>query len=118
MQDWTESERDRQAAVLAGKSVVANRKHDKALIAWAEAEGRYVYIGREDRFGRWPASHWHNPFKIGKHGDRSEVIAAYRDHLEHSPGLKLRLPELRGKVLGCWCHPEPCHGDLLCEAVN
>ena len=44
-------------------------------------------------------------------------FAAYRDHLEHSPGLKLRLPELRGKVLG-WCHPEPCHGDLLCEAVN
>ena len=58
------------------------------------------------------------PFKIGKHGDRSEVIDAYRDHLEHSPGLKLRLPQLRGKVLGCWCHPEPCHGDLLCAAVN
>jgi hypothetical protein len=24
---------------------------------------------------------------------------------------------VRGKVLGCWCHPAPCHGDVLCEAA-
>jgi hypothetical protein len=23
------------------------------------------------------------------------------------------LPELRGKVLACWCAPEPCRGDVL-----
>ena len=68
--------------------------------------------------GGWKQSDWANPFKLGKHGDRQQIIAAYREHLDHSPALKLRLPELRGKVLGCWCHPEPCHGDVLCEAVN
>ena len=24
-----------------------------------------------------------------------------------------RLPELKGKSLGCWCKPEACHGDVL-----
>jgi hypothetical protein len=27
------------------------------------------------------------------------------------------LPELRGKVLGCWCAPAACHGDVLAEMV-
>ena len=119
MTEWTESERERQAAVLAGKSVVANVRKgaDEALVAWAKAEGHFVYIGRQVH-GGWKQSDWANPFKLGKHGSRNEIIAAYRDHLDHSPALKLRLPELRGKVLGCWCHPEPCHGDVLCEAVN
>jgi Domain of unknown function (DUF4326) len=30
-----------------------------------------------------------------------------------------RLPELcGGKVLLCWCHPLPCHGDLLAKLAN
>jgi hypothetical protein len=30
-----------------------------------------------------------------------------------------RIPELGGgRVLGCWCHPLPCHGHLLAELVN
>jgi hypothetical protein len=28
------------------------------------------------------------------------------------------LPELRGKRLGCWCAPHPCHGDLLKGLAN
>ena len=59
-----------------------------------------------------------NPFLLGKHGDRDGIIAAYREHLDHSPGLKANLGKLRGKVLLCLCHPEPCHGDVLCEAVE
>jgi Domain of unknown function (DUF4326) len=115
--EWTASQRERQAAVLAGKTVVANvhKGADEALVAWAKAENQFAYIGRATRGHR--ASPWHNPFRLGKHGDRDQIIAAYRQHLELSPGLKPRLPELRGKVLGCWCHPEPCHGDVLCEAV-
>ena len=26
--------------------------------------------------------------------------------------------ELRGKVLGCWCSPKACHGDVLAEIAN
>jgi hypothetical protein len=38
--------------------------------------------------------------------------------LGNHPDLLARLPELRGKVLGCWCHPEQCHGDTLAELAN
>jgi hypothetical protein len=33
--------------------------------------------------------------------------------LEERPDLVERLPELKGKILACWCTPEPCHGDVL-----
>ena len=26
--------------------------------------------------------------------------------------------ELKGKVLGCWCAPQACHGDTLAELAN
>ena len=28
------------------------------------------------------------------------------------------LGELRGKILGCWCKPKPCHGDILVKLVE
>jgi hypothetical protein len=28
------------------------------------------------------------------------------------------IPELVDKVLGCWCYPEPCHGDVLLKLVK
>lgn len=61
---------------------------------------------------------WGNPFRIGPDGDRDQVIAAYEAHLRFSPELRKRLPELRGKVLGCWCAPQPCHGDVLARWAN
>ena len=71
-----------------------------------------VYIGR----GR--ASPWGNPFQIGKDGTREEVIAKYRAWLLQQPELMARLPELRGKILGCWCSPKPCHGEVLAALAN
>jgi DNA modification methylase len=102
---WTESELARKAAVEAGRSVTARIHADARLIEWAEAEGLYVRI---DRRGEWG-----NPHEVGRHGTRDEVIRAYEAHLIGEPGLRRRLAELRGKVLGCWCYPEPCHGDVL-----
>ncbi len=72
-----------------------------------------VYIGRQTRSG-YKKSIWHNPFKVGRDGTRQEVIAKYERYLlEERPDLLCRLPELRGRVLGCWCAPAPCHGDVL-----
>lgn len=69
-----------------------------------------VYIGR--------GSKWGNPFKIGEHGTREEVIAYYRAHLLDCPEKLLALHELKGKTLGCWCAPKACHGDVLAEFVK
>ncbi len=60
---------------------------------------------------------WGNPFKVGRDGDRAEVIELYRHWIQTKPDLLAALPELRGKVLGCWCAPLACHGDVLIELL-
>jgi uncharacterized protein DUF4326 len=69
-----------------------------------------VYIGRPSK--------WGNPFIIGKDGGRQEVIAKYEIWVKTQPQLMNALPELRGKVLGCWCSPMSCHGDVLVKLAN
>jgi len=69
-----------------------------------------IYIGRPSK--------WGNPFAIGRDGDRHEVIAKYREHLLANPVLMAALPELRGRILGCWCKPLACHGDVLAELAG
>lgn len=60
-----------------------------------------VYIGR--------GSPWGNPFIIGVHGTRTEVIRRYE--CEVLPNLDLE--PLRGKDLLCYCAPLRCHGDSI-----
>ena len=69
-----------------------------------------VYIGR--------GSKWGNPFKIGRDGTREEVISKHLEWLLQQPSLMAALPELHGKVLGCYCAPLPCHGDTLSLLAN
>jgi len=69
-----------------------------------------VYIGRPSK--------WGNPFKIGRDGNREEVIKKYREYILNRPDLLESLHELRGKVLACWCAPQPCHGDVLLELLK
>lgn len=62
---------------------------------------------------------WGNPFEIGKDGSREQVIEKYRKRLMKSPKLiELAKQKLKGKVLGCWCSPLPCHGDILVEVCD
>ena len=69
-----------------------------------------IYIGRGSPFG--------NPFRIGIDGNRDEVIAKYRQWILTQPHLLERLSELKDKVLGCYCSPLPCHGDVLVELIE
>lgn len=84
-----------------------------------------VYIGRPSKYG--------NPFIIGKHGTRVEVIEKFRtwlttgknfDNLEASKEKRAKImqdvSELRGKILGCWCNfpKEDCHGRILHELAT
>ena len=43
----------------------------------------------------------------------SSCLELYEKHLLSSPSLLSFIGELRGKELGCWCAPSPCHGDIL-----
>lgn len=75
-----------------------------------------VYIGRPSK--------WGNRFQIQGKSSRfktqpaADPIAAYREWVMAQPDLVAALPELRGKVLGCWCKPGPCHGDVLVELAD
>lgn len=69
-----------------------------------------VYIGR--------GSKWGNPFIIGIDGTRAEVIEKYRDYIFNRPDLLKLLPKLKDKILGCYCKPLACHGDVLLELIN
>ncbi len=74
-----------------------------------------VYIGRPSK--------WGNQFVIGVDGTREEVILLYKvwlnQWLHNRPDhLETLKTELRGKILGCWCAPLPCHGDVLAEIAN
>jgi hypothetical protein len=72
--------------------------------------GTYIYIGRPSR--------WGNPFTIGRDGTREQVIERYKAYVLGNPALMAALPELKDKVLGCWCTPLPCHGDVLVELAD
>ncbi len=69
-----------------------------------------IYIGRPSK--------WGNPFKIGKDGTRKQVIEKYQHWFLKQPRLLKNLSELEGKVLGCWCKPKSCHGDVLVKFLR
>ena len=71
---------------------------------------RAVYVGRPSK--------WGNPFKIGRDGNRNEVIAKYKEWLLGNEELMLQLWELKDRDLYCFCSPLPCHADILLEEAN
>ena len=85
--------------------------------AGAVVQGCDVYIGRRVQQGGWnlAASKWANPFRKAPGQPAGSTLQAYAYHLASSPHLLKALPELQGKVLGCWCAPETCHGRVLQE---
>lgn len=84
-------------------TTVVNIKHHKCD----------VYIGRGSSFG--------NPFRIGDDGDRVQVLAKYRTYFNRrltDPKFRDRILSLKDKVLGCWCKPLLCHGDVIIEYLE
>lgn len=100
----TADERALLARLDAGETVVVNLHH-KRLIDHLKAGGLLVRIDRRTR--------WGNPFRIPGDGDRVTVVARYEHHLGNTPALLGQIATLKGKALGCWCAPLPCHGDVL-----
>lgn len=74
-----------------------------------------VYIGRTINNPNWHLkdSIWHNPYRITSTQTRDDVIRLYEEYLLTKPELLIQLPNLSGCTLGCWCSPEPCHGNVI-----
>lgn len=77
-----------------------------------------IYIGRPSK--------WGNPFThTGSDvagtivvASREEAINRYEEWIQDQPELLADLHELKGRVLGCWCKPRACHGDVLARLAE
>jgi Domain of unknown function (DUF4326) len=73
-----------------------------------------------------------NPYVLKDHRDdarRTEVISLYKDKYDAdiarrgpmaiaTEKLAERVREGEHLILMCWCHPKPCHGDLIKSQIE
>lgn len=102
-----------------------NKLGYKDLVEWIK-QPNHLYIGRDmTRFVPGAVhSKWHNPNKSKTVG-REQSCKMFREYIladktiqSNGKTLLQSLGELKGKTLGCWCHPEMCHGHVLRELVK
>ena len=76
-----------------------------------------IYIGHRNlRYGL-PETIWANPH-YKDNCSQEEKVARFERHILSKPELFAQIPTLKGKRLACWCHPKPCHGDVLARLAN
>ena len=72
-----------------------------------------VYIGRPSIFG--------NPFSVKEYG-REGCIEKYKEYfykrIKEDVKFKEEVLKLKDKVLGCFCKPLACHGDVIAEYLD
>jgi len=95
-----------------------NKRGYKDFTEW-NAQPDTLYIGRNMNFyvPGTHASKWANPFKT-KSMPIEKSLQRYEDYIRGTPELYDALPELYGLTLGCWCKPNPCHGDVLLKLLR
>ena len=83
-----------------------------------------IYIGR-NKAGVIPNPPDHgcygNPFNL-KYYTREESLRLYREYfnarIDADHVFRDAILLLRGKILGCFCKPLDCHGDVIVEWLN
>lgn len=126
-------------------SVISVRGRDRKELL---ANPYFLYVGRGVVRSGWVASDWGNIFKEGQtyasvrssialFFDREnlerfislypgqgkltkeQAVVLYRDFVLARSVVRIRLGELQGKVLGCWCgNWMPGEPEIVCHAVE
>ena len=79
-----------------------------------------IYIGRGSIWGNpfWPDNRpYTGDHKVTLVPD-AEVLPRYEQWVRDRPSLMEKLRTLKGKRLGCYCKPKPCHGDVLVKLIE
>lgn len=86
-----------------------------------------AYIGRP---GYSQDGYYGNPITRGNqclvcneiHTKPGDTIDCFRTYfflrIAEDEEFRARVDSLRGKRLGCFCKPRPCHGDVIAEYLN
>jgi hypothetical protein len=85
-----------------------------------------VYIGRA---GKGNDGYFGNPYVVGKtcqdcgnlHIDGEATLPCYEIYLRKrikEPEFLQKFLLLKGKTLGCFCKPKPCHGDIMIKLLK
>lgn len=70
-----------------------------------------IYIGRA---GNGHDGYFGNPFNTGTRKEKLEKFEEYLiQRTENDKKFREKVKQLDGKILGCFCKPKPCHGDIL-----
>lgn len=94
-----------------------NLKEVNDIPEWLQDSQKHLYIGRNCS-GLRVFSMWGNPFKITRTITREQSIKNFTSYFKNNPVMQQALWQLCYKQLGCWCVPEPCHGQVLINAVK
>jgi hypothetical protein len=100
----------------------------------ADPKAFNIYIGREsflskDLFQKKPwlknGTVLGNPVKLKGEHTRGDSLEAHKEYFyKNLDKLEPILEELiqegskRTVCLACWCHPKPCHGDVIAAYLN
>ena len=95
---------------------VVNLKHEKYD----------VYIGRK---GKGKDGYFGNPVVVGRrcncgvvHLSAGSTLVCYRryfyERIKNDEMFRAMVGELKGKRLGCFCKPAPCHGDIIKDYLD
>lgn len=86
-----------------------------------------VYIGRP---GKGQDGYYGNPYKPNSecircgemHKDNASTLPCYKEYflnrIKSDESFKANILSLKDKVLGCFCKPKACHGDVIIEWLN
>lgn len=103
-------------------SIVVNVKVDhlrkdgyRSVSDWKK-DLTHLYIGRNMSMyvPGTDESKWANPYSAKTYG-LNTCLLMYEEYIKANSDLYNSLHEIDNKVLGCWCKPGRCHGDVLIE---
>lgn len=100
--------------------LVVNVRHDIARCD--------VYVGRKmphivERGLKGANGFWGNPFRLDVDTEATRLAVLQRyflwltNHADADP-QRMWVRSLRGRRLGCWCHPKHCHAHVLAIMAN
>lgn len=100
-----------------------DRAQDRGRVVHCRRETAFDwYIGRNAEHFGFEArdANLGNPYLLGNTKDEAErlrVLARFEEHarklIASDASYRARVLACHGKILGCWCAPKACHGDIL-----